>query len=165
MAYQKLGNGENQDKLEFLVKESPKTYVIDASVCIKWFSSRDEEDVNIASLLRKQHMNRNILLMAPDILVYEIVNALAYNPLYDTEKLNMAINSLYGMGISFIRPYMEILYESSKLHFINKITIYDSVYIALAKYINAQFITADEKLFEKVKGIGSIILLKNYNIF
>jgi predicted nucleic acid-binding protein len=60
---------------------------------------------------------------------------------------------------------MEILFESSRLHFFKKITIYDSIYIALAKYINAQYITADEKLFEKVKGIGSIILLRNYKIF
>jgi len=165
MEYRKSENGGNQDKLKFLIKESPKTYVIDASVCIKWFSSKDEDDVSIASSLRMQHMNRNIFLIAPDILVYEVVNALAYNPLFNTEKLNMAVKSLYEMSIEFIRPYVEILIESSKLHFSKKITIYDSIYIALAKYINAQYITADEKLFEKVKGIGNIILLRNYNIF
>jgi predicted nucleic acid-binding protein len=165
MEYQRSENGGNQDKLKFLIKESPKTYIIDASVCIKWFSSRDEDDVVIASSLRTQHMNRNILLAAPDILVYEVVNALAYNPLFDTEKLNMAVKSLYEMGIKFVRPYVEILVESSKLHFSKKITIYDSIYIALAKYINAQYITADEKLFEKVKSIGNVILLRDYNIF
>ncbi|GAI63370.1 unnamed protein product, partial [marine sediment metagenome] len=29
---------------------------------------------------------------------------------------------------------------------------------------NAQYITADKKLFEKVKDLGNIILLENYNI-
>ena len=165
MEYQKLENGGKQDKLKFLIKESPKTYVIDASVCIKWFSIENEDDVNIASLLRVQHMNRNIFLMAPDILVYEVINALAYNPLFNADKANMAILSLYEMDIKFVEPYAGILSESSKLHFSKNITIYDSIYIALAKYINAQYITADEKLFEKVKDLGSIILLKNYNIF
>ena len=88
MEYQKLENGEKQDKLKFLIKESPKTYVIDASVCIKWFSFENEDDVNIASSLRVQHMNRNIFLVAPDILVYEVTNALAYNPLFNKDKVN-----------------------------------------------------------------------------
>ncbi len=164
MEYQKLENGEKQDKLKFLIKESPKTYVIDASVCIKWFSFENEDDVNIASSLRVQHMNRNIFLVAPDILVYEVTNALAYNPLFNKDKVNMAILSLYEMDIKLVEPYIEILFESSKLHFSKNITIYDSIYIALAKYINAQYITADKKLFEKVKDLGNIILLENYNI-
>lgn len=165
MEYQKLENGGKQDKLKFLIKESPKTYVMDASVCIKWFSFENEDDVNIASSLRVQHMNRNIFLVAPDILVYEVINALAYNPLFNADRVNMAILSLYEMDINFVKPYAGILSESSKLHFSKNITIYDSIYIALAKYINAQYITADEKLFEKVKDLGSIILLKSYNVF
>ncbi|MBA7472029.1 hypothetical protein ES707_07348 [subsurface metagenome] len=164
MEYQKLENGEKQDKLKFLIKESPKTYVIDASVCIKWFSFENEDDVNIASSLRVQHMNRNIFLVAPDILVYEVTNALAYNPLFNKDKVNMAILSLYEMDIKLVEPYIGILFESSKLHFSKNITIYDSIYIALAKYINAQYITTDKKLFEKVKDLGNIILLENYNI-
>ncbi|GAI68002.1 unnamed protein product, partial [marine sediment metagenome] len=56
-------------------------------------------DVNIASSLRVQHMNRNIFLVAPDILVYEVTNALAYNPLFNKDKVNMAILSLYEMDI------------------------------------------------------------------
>jgi len=164
MEYQKLENGEKQDKLKFLIKESPKTYVIDASVCIKWFSFENEDDVNIASSLRVQHMNRNIFLVAPDILVYEVTNALAYNPLFNKDNVNMAILSLYEMDIKLVESYVGILFESSKLHFSKNITIYDSIYIALAKYINAQYITADKKLFEKVKDLGNIILLENYNI-
>jgi predicted nucleic acid-binding protein len=165
MEYQRSENGGSQDKLESLIKESPRTYIIDASVCIKWFSSRDKDDVIIALSLRTQHMNKNIFLVAPDILVYEVINALAYNPLFDTEKLNMAIKSLYEMGIKYVQPYVEILVESSKLHFSKNITIYDSIYIAMAKYINAQYITADEKLFKKVRGTGNVILLRDYNIF
>ena len=93
-------------------------------------------------------MNRNIFLVAPDILVYEVTNALAYNPLFNKDKVNMAILSLYEMDIKLVEPYIGILFESSKLHFSKNITIYDSIYIALAKYINAQYITADKKLFE-----------------
>jgi len=165
MEYQKLESGEKQDKLKFLIKESPKTFVIDASICIKWFSFENEEDVEIASTLRIQHMNRNIFLIAPDILVYEVTNALVYSPLFDTDKVNMAIQSLYEMDIKFVEPYLRILFESSKLHFSKDITIYDSIYIALASHINAQYITADKKLFEKVKDLGHIILLSSYNIF
>ena len=165
MEYQKLENGGKQDKLKFLIKESPKTYVIDASVCIKWFSFENEVDTDIASLLREQHMNKNIFLIAPDILIYEITNALAYNPIFNADKVNMAAQSLYEMDIKFVEPYLEILFESSKLHFSRDITIYDSIYIALARHINTQCITADKKFFKKVNDLGNVILLKNYNIF
>ena len=42
------------------------------------------------------------------------------------------------------------------------ISIYDSVYMALSRFINAQFITADKKLYEKVKDLGNTIFLADY---
>lgn len=42
------------------------------------------------------------------------------------------------------------------------ISIYDATFIALAQEFNCDFITADEKLGNKVKNLKFVKLLKNY---
>jgi predicted nucleic acid-binding protein len=156
-------NGDrNSDNLDSLVRETTKTYVLDASVCIKWFSPEDEENVEKASVIRAQHKDNKISLVAPDLLVYEITNALSYNPLFDSEKVNKAIQSLYQMDIKFVKPSLILIAEATNLRFLREITIYDAIYIALARYINVQCITADRKLFNSVNGLSSVIFLGDY---
>ena len=159
-----MNGNSNSDNLDFLIRETTKTYVLDASVCIKWFSSEDEEHVEKASAIRVQHRDNKISLVAPDILVYEIANALSYNPLFDSEKVNEAIQSLYQMDIKFVKPSLTLIKEAINLRFLKEITIYDAVYIALARYINVQCITADRKLFNSISGLSSVIFLGDYRI-
>ena len=56
-------------------------YVLDASVLIKCFS--DEEFTDIALKLRDDFFHRNTELFVHDLLLYEISNALRYNPNFD----------------------------------------------------------------------------------
>jgi predicted nucleic acid-binding protein len=156
-------NGDsNSDSLDFLIRETTKTYVLDASVCVKWFSAEDEEHVEKASAIRAQHRDNKISLVAPDLLVYEITNALSYNPLFDSEKVDEAIQSLYQMDIKFVRPSLTLIAEAISLRFSMEITIYDAIYIALARHINVQCITADRKLFNSINGLSSVIFLGDY---
>ena len=157
-----MNEDRNSDSLDFLIRETPKTYVLDASVCIKWFSAEDEEYVEKASAIRAQHRDNKISLAAPDLLVYEITNALSYNPLFDSEKVNKAIQSLYQMDIKFVKPSLTLIAEAINLRFLKEITIYDAVYIALARYINVQCITADRKLFNSINGLNCVIFLGDY---
>ena len=41
------------------------------------------------------------------------------------------------------------------------LTIYDSYFIALAKDLNFMFVTADEKLYKKIKNLRFVKLLKD----
>ncbi len=72
-------------------------YVLDASVLIKWFS--DEEYTDIALKLRDEFFHGNIKLVVPDLLLYEVSNALRYNPNFDENDVVEAVDSLHDMGI------------------------------------------------------------------
>ncbi len=56
--------------------------------------------------------------------------------------------------------------SSSKEYEVSQLTacsIYDSIYIAISEKLKTQFITADEKLFSRVKKYNyDIVLLKEY---
>ena len=73
-------------------------FVLDSSVVIKWFS--DEEDTDIALELRKSHVKGNANLASPDLIVYEIANALRYNKEISETDVKNSINSLMSIGIN-----------------------------------------------------------------
>ena len=151
----------NQDENIF-IQERPMIFIIDASVCVKWFSGDKEKDIEKADLLKNQHLNKEVLLVAPDLLIFEITNALSFNPSFDFDKTSRAIDSLFLMEIKFFKTNHDLVLESIKIRFEKNITIYDAVYIAVAKKLNSQLITADRKLFEVTKGIENVILLETY---
>lgn len=66
------------------------------------------------------------------------------------------------MEIKFFKTNHDLILESIKIRFEKNITIYDAAYIAVAKKLNSQLITADRKLFEATKGIENVILLEAY---
>ncbi|MCP8316550.1 MAG: type II toxin-antitoxin system VapC family toxin [archaeon] len=52
--------------------------VVDASVVAKWFV---EEEYSINALqLRDDYVNRSIDIAAPELLLFEVINSLRYNP-------------------------------------------------------------------------------------
>ncbi len=67
-------------------------YVLDASVVIKWFS--EEEYTDIAVKLRDHFFKGYNELVVPDLLLYEVSNALRYNPNFDETDVVDAVNSL-----------------------------------------------------------------------
>jgi predicted nucleic acid-binding protein len=162
MEYQKFENGESQDSENFIIEETPKTFVMDASVCIKWFSSIKEEYAEKAIELRKDYYEKKVYLLAPDLLLYEVTNALSYNPRFSSENVKAAISSLNSMQIKFVKPLAQVLDLAIDIRFLKNISIYDAVYIALSRYIDMQFITADQKLYDRIKDYGNVILLADY---
>ena len=67
-------------------------FIIDASVVIKWFI--EEEDSIKAILLKDEHIQGKTILIAPDLLIYEVANVLMISKIFITadEKLATALN-------------------------------------------------------------------------
>lgn len=126
-------------------------YVVDASVAIKWFS--EEEYTDKAIEIRNNFFKGTCELAAPDLILYEVSNALRFNPNLNEEDVTEAMNSLFDMGISIIIPTSRILRSSITMAFKYKTTIYDAFYAALANEIGFEFVTADSKLFKKIKDL------------
>ncbi len=88
-----------------------------------------------------------------DLILYEVSNALRFNPNFNEEDVTEAINSLFDMGISIIVPTPGVVKSSITIAFRYKTTIYDAFYAAPANEIGLEFITADDKLYKKIKDL------------
>ncbi|MEM2941687.1 MAG: type II toxin-antitoxin system VapC family toxin, partial [Thermoproteota archaeon] len=77
--------------------EGHEDLVLDASVIVKWFSI--EEDSDIAVEIRDKHVEGVLSIVSPDLALYEVVNALRYNPAFNTEDLKRAVSNLMDIGV------------------------------------------------------------------
>lgn len=138
-ASQKMARHEMREKL----------LVLDASVVVKWFSK--EEDSEKAIELRDKFVNREVFIVCPDLVLYEVANALRYNKNLDENDIREAIGSLYDMEIDIIVPTKEVMARAIEFAREFNITIYDAVYVSLADILNAKLITADKMLVKACK--------------
>jgi len=123
--------------------------VIDASAVIKWFVK--EKDRDRALMLREEHVKGGKLLSAPWLLAYEVCNALRHNPEFIEEDVKKAVESLFELHIEFTPPTIDNMNAVVENAFRHSITAYDASYLSLAESENCPFITADEKLYERLK--------------
>ena len=141
------------------IKISFKPAIIDASVVYKWFVGENYQKE--ALILREAIFESRSDYAIPDLLIYELSNALRYNTNYSGKDIKKAIHSLYDMGITIVAPLPTIHDGAVDIALNKKLTIYDAYYIALAKKMDYFFITADKKLYNKIKDLRFVILLAN----
>ena len=144
-------NGEKTSVQEFLVKEMPmKKYIIDASVVFKWYYKKDEKDTTQAKIIYALLKTEIYLLLAPELVIYEILNICRLKREIDLEKISRIIKELHDalIIVSIEKDLLSKAFEySRKLN----ISFYDSIYVALSEKYDAPLITADKKLIEACK--------------
>lgn len=130
--------------------------IVDASVLVKLFSI--EEDSNKAEDLIKNHVTEKIILIIPELLFLEVSNALKYKK-NDENKIKEANEKLWDFQLHIERLNKNIVNKAITIAKEYNLTIYDSIYIALAQINNCELITADKELLKasNVKLLGEII--------
>ena len=128
--------------------EEEKILVLDASIAVKWFNVEPLRDK--ALLLRDKYVSGEIDLIAPDLLFYEVANALRYNPRFGVEEVKSALIALEDLGITTYDFRGELQGKSIELAYRFGITVYDAAYVALAILHNATLYTADKEVVTKV---------------
>lgn len=126
--------------------------VIDASVVIKWFV--EEEGTQSALKLRDEHVDGVRTLLAPDLLLYEVANALRYRPGFNEEKVGRAVVDLMDIQVDLVVPSRELVDRSSHLAYAYDITVYDSCYLALSELMGLNLYTSDRRFFDNAKASG-----------
>ncbi len=137
--------------------EREEEVVVDASVAIKWFS--EEEGSDRALALRDGHIDGRRVLIAPDLLAYEVANALRFKPGFTAPATAKALDDLFGLQIDFMVPSNELVRRSSELAFEYGITAYDSSYLSLGEILGVEVITADNQFYERARGCGFLRML------
>jgi predicted nucleic acid-binding protein len=142
------------------------TVVVDTSIVLKWLIY--ERDSQLAERLLTEWSKQNTVLLAPELLIYEITNALykkARNRLLSTEKATNALKELIRTGIIFepVEGYQLSLKAYTYAKRYNLSATYDAHYLALANIEKCDLWTADKRLYDAVKGqLPWVHLLEQY---
>jgi predicted nucleic acid-binding protein len=127
--------------------------VIDASVVLKWYLM-DEECGRPALSILNRHVAGEVGLVAPNLLVYEVLNALLVAERRDRiagEVTEKAFSGFLDLEISFEDPFLLSGDVLSLARSYDR-SVYDASYLSLAKKHDIDFVTGDKRLFNAVKG-------------
>ncbi|MBI2086207.1 type II toxin-antitoxin system VapC family toxin [Candidatus Daviesbacteria bacterium] len=121
--------------------------ILDASVVIKWFFL--EEGSNRADLYLEKLRKREVVIIVPELLFYEVGNTLRSKKVQENDSDKIAKQLL---GLPFEKKQMDTVYFKKIMHNVGTfdLTFYDAAYITLMQEEHCEFVTADRKLFETV---------------
>lgn len=139
-----------------------KAYVLDTSVLVKWFSEASESDMEKALKLRIDHVNKQCLIIIPDLLLYELANALRYQRTLTPSEVRESIESLIDLELEIRSLDIDILYSALNLAFKYEVTLYDAYFLTLAEVTKSPLITADYKFYKKVSDSKSVKRLSDF---
>jgi predicted nucleic acid-binding protein len=125
------------------------TFVIDASIAVKWVI--EEEGTAEALSLRKRAR-----LMAPELLVAECANILWKKVRRDElspDEAVLAARLLQGADLELVST-RSLLERATRVAVDLDHPAYDCLYIALAAANDCRFVTADERLLRKLAQAG-----------
>ncbi len=144
-------------------------YVIDTSVAFKLFA--DEEDKEVAIKLFKSSMQQKISLLAPSLILNEILNSFIVNGYTEREvsdNLKSFERQVDSGILNIVHCNRVVLLKACTIASLDTkgqgyISSYDATFHALALLENALLITADKKHFQKTKNlVGSVRLLEDF---
>jgi len=142
-----------------------RSFVIDASVAVKWYIPEplSEAAVQYLQLYKKDKAR----LLAPDLLTIEVGNTL-WKKMRTSEitgdDARAILHALTDYCPLKLTPSCELMPAALELAIAMGVTVYDSVYIALAIAASAMLVTADKemvKLVDKSLFSDQIILLND----
>ncbi len=132
--------------------------VSDVSVVLKWILF-DEPDREEALVLRQQHLSGKDPIAAPDLLLYEAANVLRFK----WEEMGPAAERFRELCAAELYLHSFELPEFAQamgLAHRYKISVYDACYVALAQALRCRFVTADERLLVRLKGVPHVLHLR-----
>lgn len=122
--------------------------VLDASIAVKWFSAKSEVNVEIALEIQRQKILNKLEIIVPDLFFLEITNAFLTRSKFSIEDILMIEESLHKMNLKVIYPDYTILNSTIRIAHSCSLTIYDSFYIAIAKFCKVPLLTEDKKILD-----------------
>jgi predicted nucleic acid-binding protein len=131
--------------------------VLDASVVVKWFW--EEKFSDIALKIRKLFRDGKIDIAIPDLLFYEVANAVKFNQKLSGKEKAGIVKSVYDVGFDIITHSKKLMEKALSLSLRYKgIAIYDFVYLAIAKDLDTLYVTADKEFCGKTRDKHAIFI-------
>ncbi len=123
--------------------------VADASVVVKWFV--EEEHSGDALRLRDDYVDRVVDIASPDLMPYEVLNALRYNPAFGEDKLVETARALDKYSLWLLPLEGELAERCVENSLRYGVSIYDSAYLSLGIERDVPVYTSDQRLIDRVR--------------
>ena len=123
--------------------------VLDASVATKFINTQEKES-DIAEKLLRAHIEEKEKIIIPSLLFFEVANALATKTDLKEEYIKRGLCLLYDANFVIYEVNQEDIIEAALLAKKYKTSVYDMVYVVIAKNKKVTLITADNKFTNKV---------------
>lgn len=130
--------------------------ILDTSVVLKWFV--DERGSNTARKYLEDSIEGKNRILIPTLLFYELGNVCLHKaiPAKEISEIMELLQRLpfeiEDIGYVAFRKIYQNAFEY-------QLTYYDASYVTLMQKYDCELITADEKLFKKLKGVFARIRL------
>lgn len=139
--------------------------VVDASVAAKWHLE-DEEYVEPALLLLQRFARGEVELLAPEQIRYEVPSAITVATLGQQPRLTQqqgedAIAEFLALDVHTTRDPQLILAAYRLVHR-HGCGFYDALYVALAEQVGCSLVTADERLYRRIRHLPYAVWIANY---
>jgi predicted nucleic acid-binding protein len=132
--------------------------VLDTSVVVKWFR-QGEVLAERALVVRDAYLEGQIRVSVPSLLAYELANVLRYKQDVTTAQVKQAVRSLFDMRFEWVLPTRAVLQQAVEIARAYDTTVYDAVFAALAESAGATFVTADERLCQRLSALPDVRFL------
>lgn len=129
------------------------TYVLDASVAAKWMLPSKGESLHAEALTwLTRHASGELVLIVPDLFWIEVTNLLWRAVRYARLTKSEAQSAMAGLREREFETIStaNLIDAAFEIAVTYQRTVYDSLYVALAKEQQTHLITADEKLANAV---------------
>ena len=132
-------------------------------MAVKWFVP--ERYYERAVALRDAYLRGEVELIAPDLIVYEVANALRFHRVYKLppEDVVGAVRDVVNLGITR-RLALEGWLKAVELSVDKGVSIYDAVYGAIALIVNGILVTSDEELYERIGDSVRVAMLSEVSL-
>lgn len=132
--------------------------VLDSSVTLKWIFD-DEEGHGKAVRYRSMHISGELSVVVPGLFFYEVANVLSTKSRLNKTEAAEAFSLFWNFDFEVFHFRKEDFLSLMEIASFYRVTAYDAAYIELARRMRCDFVTADRKLFEKVRSLKFVRLL------
>jgi len=137
--------------------QEPVLVVVDASVVLKW-QLDDEDCVPQATAFRDDfYMRGAIGMIAPHLLVYEVVNGIATavrQKRVASDRAIVALSNLMALGIELREVDPFTVFETALRY---NLAAYNAAYLTLAEAEKCDLWTGDRAFYQAMKGKSALV--------
>lgn len=139
--------------------------VVDASVAAKWYLPDEPDTATALRVLHEFEANR-IQLTAPTQILYEVPSVIIMAtrqvaPRLSLDDARQAVDDFLDLGIR-VETDIGLLHDTYQLSVALDVVFYDAAYLALAHRRGVRLITADRRLYQRMRHLPEALWIGDW---